>query len=203
MAPGECAERERREDAERAVQVAGERAVRQREADREEEVLEELHLPPEAPRGRDEAARRRVQTRIGELVLRLVAANRGRHHRDRLGGEHRGADEQQRPGGAEPPAVDRAQRANEDPAAECHDHDADTGDRNRAERVERGEPEARRRRDAEPRRHTRDEPVRLVGGQRADDAQTEEPAGRGRGEHEDEQPEVDHRVLRTPTYPSQ
>ena len=203
VAAGERAERERREDAEGAVQITRERAVRQREADREEEVLEELHVSPEAPGRRDEAARRGIEARVRELVLRLVAPHRRRHHGERLGDQHGGADEKQRPRRAELPAVERTQRADEEAAAEYHDDDAEARDGHRSERVDCGKPEAGRCDDAEARRDALDEPVRLVRGQRAEDAQADEAAGGGRAQHEHEQPEIDHRVLRMPTYPSQ
>ena len=66
------------------------------------------------------------------------------------------------------------------------------------EHVEGSETEPHRGHDAEARGDAGNQPVGLVGRQRTERPQTGQPAGGGRDQHEHEQPEIDHRVLRMP-----
>src|SRR5439155_1116154 len=53
--------------------------------------------PSAAPARKAAAAGERVEARVDELVLRLVAAHRGRQHGGHLGDEHERAHEDERP----------------------------------------------------------------------------------------------------------
>ena len=195
---GERAERDPGEHAEGTVQEARERAAGERKADREDEVLQELHLAPEAPGRRHEPSRGGVEPGVGELVLRLIAAHRRRHHGERFGEQEGAAHGEERPRRPHPRPVDGAERPGQVLAAEDDGRQAHERDRHRAEHVELGEAEPDRRHHAETHRHAGDEPLRLLGGQRREHPQADEPASGGGDQDEREEPEVDHRVLRTP-----
>ena len=196
MPADECRERECGGDTHGAVQQPGERAAAGREAEREDEVGQELHLPPEAPRRRHEAAGERVEARVDELVLRLVAAHRGRQHGGHLGDEHERAHEDERPDPPESARLEGAAGARELAAARHQDGSADDRDRRRAEVARGGEPEGRHAPQTEADREPGEQALGRDGRQRAQGAQREEPRG-GRGrEREHEADEVDHRSPR-------
>ena len=105
----EPGKRPRGAHAECTAQQAGEHVAAQREADREHEVRDELHLAPDAPWRRHQGTVGGIQTRIDQLVLRLVTADRRREHGRQLGCEHESADEDERP--VRPPQTQRAPQA--------------------------------------------------------------------------------------------
>ena len=155
-------------------------------------------MAPEAPGRRHEPSRGRVEAGVGELVLRLIATHGRRHHGERLGEQEGAAHGEVGPRRTHPRPVDRPEGPGQVLAAEDGGRQPHERNRQRVEQVELGEPESDRRDHAEARRDAGDEPVRLVGGQRPERPQADEPAGRGGDQDEREEPEVDHRVLRIP-----
>ena len=201
MAPDEAREGERREHADRPVQHAREHISVQHEADREQEVLEELHVAPEAPGRVYEPPVLGIQSRVHEVILHLIAADRRRQHGDELRRQDQAAHDERRPRLPEHARIDRTDDSHELATPSEEREYPDDRERRDPEVIGRGQSEPDHTCDPETHRQPSDEAVTArVRRQRVERAQHGETAGRSHHQECGEEEEIDHRY---PRYPSQ